>query len=223
MRKSACLFLLLFLFISMTGFAQKQKTKFYRNVDIHLMPIALVFPDPSIRIGSEYMTNGRWSYGLSLGAGMNLLSLNKSFGRGKKSYNMMEVRPEVKYYWFRNDYMGWYGAVEGIFVHVNRRLGRDSYYLTDSTQVSFDGSHFRKTKLGFAGKLGVKFLLRKGLTIDMYTGVGLTRNNVKYSKVENPTEEYYDPFFEGENFYPGKKFSPIVSFGAKFGLLLWEE
>jgi hypothetical protein len=223
MRKFTFLSFLLCLFISGAGFAQKQKTSFYRNVDVHVMPIALAFPDPSIRIGSEYMTNGRWSYGLSLGAGLNVLSLNKSFRSGGKNYNMLEVRPEVKYYWFRNNQMGWYGAVEGMFVHVNRRLGKDSHFLTDSTEVQFDGARFTKNKLGFAGKIGVKFLLRKRLTIDMYTGLGLARNNVKYSEIQNPTEGVYDPFFEWENFYPGKKTSAIVSFGVKFGFLVWEE
>jgi hypothetical protein len=104
----------------------------------------------------------------------------------------------------------------------NRKLGKDAHYLSDSTQVSFDGSDFSKNKVGLVGKVGVKFLIPKKFTIDMYTGLGLARTNVRYTAIENPKEGYYDPFFEWENFYPGRKFTPIISFGVKFGMLVWQ-
>ncbi|WP_031526441.1 DUF3575 domain-containing protein [Dyadobacter crusticola] len=210
---------------AVVSFGQKQPDLFRRNVDVHIMPIALAFPDPSIRIGSEFMTGGRWSYGLSVGAGVRALTLGKTlFGNNKPpQYSMVEIRPEVKFYWLKRDYMGWYLAAEGIVSHVNRELGRDSHYVSDTTQIYFERSNFSKTKFGLAGKIGAKFLIPKKLTIDLYTGLGLARTNVRYTEIVNPREESYDPFFEGENFYPGKKFTPIVSVGVKFGMLVWQD
>jgi hypothetical protein len=219
---------LLFTFIllsTVSSFAQKEKASFKPNLDVHIMPIALAFPDPSLRLGSEYMTSGRWSYGLSLGVGSNAISLGKlPWNTAKsRSYSMAEIRPEVKFYWLRREDMGWYLAAEGMLSSVKRELGRDSHYISDTTQLSFDRSNFRKTKVGLIGKIGVKFLIPKKLTMDLYTGLGLARTHVKYSEIENPTEGSYDPFIEGENFYPGKKFTPIVSIGIKFGLLVWQK
>ncbi|MCE6991043.1 DUF3575 domain-containing protein [Dyadobacter sp. CY323] len=208
---------------SVNGFAQGRKYLNDANLDVHIMPIALVFPDPSLRIGAEYMTSGRWSFGLSLGAGTSALSYNTPFSPGNsKRYNMMEIRPEVKFYWLKRNEMGWYAAAEGFVSNANRQLGKNSHYLSDSTQMHFESAHFSKKKTGMVGKIGVKFLIPKRLTIDMYTGLGLARTNVTYSKIENPTEEFYDPFFEVENFYPGKKFTPVVSLGIKFGMLVWQ-
>lgn len=221
--KNFTLSLLVLLTFCTGAFAQKQT--YVPNVDVHVMPIALVFPDPSLRIGTEYMTAGRWSYGLSLGGGINALGLHRAPWNSIKSdkYNMMEIRPEVKFYWLRREYSGWYVAAEGVFSRVHRTLGKDYHYLSDSTQLSFDGSNFRKNKAGFVIKMGAKFIVPKKLTIDLYTGLGLAKTNVRYSRIENPQEVSYDPFFEGENFFPGRKWTPIVSFGVKFGLLVWQK
>ncbi|KAA0992194.1 DUF3575 domain-containing protein [Dyadobacter aurulentus] len=218
-------FFLMALCCSATSFGQTQKPVYKPNADIHFMPIALAFPDPSVRIGSELMTGGRWSYGLSVGAGMKAFTFSRTplslFS--SRSYRMMEIRPEVKFYWLKRETLGWYLAAEGFVSSVNRQLGKDSYYLSDTTMVSFDGSHFSKKKMGLVWKIGVKFLVPEKLTIDMYTGLGLARTNVRYTKTENPTEDPYDPFFDPEDFYPGKKFTPVISFGVKFGLLVWQK
>ncbi|GGH33039.1 hypothetical protein GCM10007423_23010 [Dyadobacter endophyticus] len=52
---------------------------------------------------------------------------------------------------------------------------------------------------------------------------GPRKTNVRYTRIENPQEVSYDPFFEGENFFPGRKWTPLVSFGVKFGLLVWQK
>ncbi|MCF0040095.1 DUF3575 domain-containing protein [Dyadobacter fanqingshengii] len=215
--------LLILLTLSTGVFAQKQTIA--PNIDVHVMPIALAFPDPSLRIGTEYMTAGRWSYGVSLGGGLNVLGLHRAPWNSLKTrkYNMMEIRPEVKFYWLRREYMGWYLAAEGVFSRVHRALGKDYHYLSDSTQLSFDGSKFRKNKAGFVVKMGAKFIVPKKLTTDLYTGLGLAKTNVRYTSIENPQEVSYDPFFEGENFFPGKEWTPLVSFGVKFGLLVWQK
>lgn len=216
------LFLLLILLtLSTEAFAQKQP--YERNIDVHVMPIALVFPDPSLRIGVEYMTAGRWSYGLALGGGFNLFGLHRAPWNTLRSgrYSMIEIRPEVKYYWLRRESTGWYVAAEGVFARVNRTLRKNYHYLSDSTKLSFDGSDFRKSKAGFVIKMGAKFLIPEKLTIDLYTGVGLASTNVRYNRVENPQEVGHDPFFESENFFPGKRWTPLVSVGVKFGLLVF--
>ncbi|ACT93089.1 DUF3575 domain-containing protein [Dyadobacter fermentans] len=215
----------LFILLMLSASASAQKRTYAPNIDVHIMPIALAFPDPSLRIGTEYMTSGRWSYGISLGGGLNVLGLHRAPWNSLKSrkYNMVEIRPEVKFYWLRRENVGWYAAAEGVFLRVHRTLGKNDHYLSDSTKLSFDGSKFSKSKAGFVVKLGTKFIVPERLTIDLYTGFGLAKANVRYSRIENPREVSYDPFFEGENFFPGRKWTPLVSFGAKFGLLVWQK
>ena len=154
MKNATILFSALSLLASVNGFAQGRKYLDEPNLDVHVMPLALAFPDPSLRIGAEYMTSGRWSYGLSLGAGTSALSYNTPFSPGNsKKYNMMEIRPEVKFYWLQRNEMGWYAAAEAFVSNVNRRLGKNSHYLSDTTQMSFESSHFSKKRFGMVGKM----------------------------------------------------------------------
>ena len=217
---------LLFFFISFSALGQKEKKIFPSNIDIHLMPLAVAHPDPSIRIGSEYMTSGRWSYGLSLGAGFNqVLSNPPGWPKAKDSdkYRMFEIRPEVKYYWFRRDAMGWYVALEGVLMSRKNKFLNRSHYLDDSNEIHFDQADFSKSKAGLIGKIGGKFLIKKRLTIDFYTGLGLANTNVKYLNVVNPVAGRSDHFFELENYYPGKKITPLVAVGLKLGFRVWEK
>lgn len=148
--------LLILLTLNIGVFAQKQTIA--PNIDVHVMPIALAFPDPSLRIGAEYMTAGRWSYGLSFGGGLNVLGLHRAPWNSLRSrkYNMMEIRPEVKFYWLRREYMGWYVATEGVFSRVHRALGKDYHYLSDSTQLSFDGFKVSQKQSWICNKAGSK-------------------------------------------------------------------
>ncbi len=219
-------FLFLTVFLSSAGFAQQNNFDFKRNVDIHINPIALGYLDPSVRIGSEYVGKGRWSYGLDLGAGFRAMYFN-GIGladRGLKgSYKLFEIRPEIKFYWLKRSYMGWYVSAEGMFMTRKNKFADKSFYIDDENQMHYDQATFTKTKIGGLAKIGVKFWLNDQFTLDFFSGLGLAHNTVKYTDLVNPEVKFYDPFFEMENFYPGKKSTAILSVGLKLGVLLWSQ
>lgn len=224
--KTTITFLFLTVFLSSAGFAQKNSFDFKRSVDIHINPIALGYLDPSVRIGSEYIGKGRWSFGLDLGAGFRAMYLN-GIGltdRGLKgSYKLFEVRPEVKFYWLRRSYMGWYVSAEGMFMTRKNKFADNSFYIDDEHQMYYDEATFTKSKVGGIGKIGVKFFLHDRVTLDFFSGLGLAHNTVKYTNLVNPEVKGFDPFFEMENFYPGKKSTVLLAVGFKLGVQLWSE
>jgi len=226
MRKYNTITLVCILFLSsFCGIAQQRKNVFKPNLDIYLMPLAIAHPDPSIRFGTEYMTNGRFSYGLGVGAGfkgMHLPFIPVS-GKRSRSYGLFEIRPEIKFYWLKRETLGWYIAAEGSYVNVKRTFSKGYHYLNDTLQVGFDRAAFAKSKFGLVGKAGVKFLIEDRFTMDFYTGLGIAVTRVKYSDIEQPKVHSYDPFFEFENFYPGKNYTPLVAIGLKVGIMAWKK
>lgn len=224
--KTTITFLFLTVFLSSAGFAQKNSFDFKRSVDLHINPIALGYLDPSVRIGSEYIGKGRWSFGLDLGAGFRAMYLN-GIGltdRGLKgSYKLFEVRPEVKFYWLKRSYMGWYVSAEGMFMTRKNKFADNSFYIDDEHQMYYDEATFTKSKVGGIGKIGVKFFLHDRFTLDFFSGLGLAHNTVKYTNLVNPEVKGFDPFFEMENFYPGKKSTVLLAVGFKLGVQLWSE
>ena len=210
---------------SFCSFAQRQKKAFKPNLDLHFMPLAIAHPDPSLRFGSELMTKGRFSYGLSLGAGFKGMHLPVVPVSGKRSgnYGLFEIRPEIKFYWLKRETMGWYIAAEGSYVHVKRTMTKSSYYMNDTLQIGFDRASFAKTKFGLVGKMGVKFLIDDRYTMDFFTGLGVALTRVKYSEIEQPKTYSYDPFFEFENFYPGRNYTPLIAIGLKVGVMAWKK
>jgi len=128
----------LFLTISFAFFGQTNPKVSSPNVDIHIMPLALAHPDPSLRIGSEYMTAGRWSYGRSLGVGFAQSRINlpgSTKVKSRDNYRMFEVRLEVKYYWLRREYMGGYAAAEGVVMSRNNRFFDHAHYLDNRNEI----------------------------------------------------------------------------------------
>ncbi len=205
-------------------FAQSQELARYpANLDLHIMPVALAHSDPSLRIGTELMGPGRWSYGLSAGLGHNPITNSLMKNDKRTGYQLWEVRPELKYYWLQREDMGWYAAVEGVYVNSRYSLDKSSYYLSWREKIVFDKADFEKNKFGGIAKMGVKFLVGRKLTLDLFSGLGLAQSHVTYSNVENPQNESHDPFFEREDFYPGKRWTGILSAGVKIGIRLWEE
>lgn len=193
------------------------------NLDLHIMPLAFAHPDPSLRIGVERMTGSRWSYGLSAGVGNNPITTLLMKDDRRTNYQLWEIRPEIKFYLLQREDMGWYLAAEGLYVNSSYIAGSSYYILSFDQKVVFDKAEFRKEKFGGINKMGVKFLVGRKLTLDLFSGLGLARTHVSYSDVENPRNETHDPFFDGENYYLGKRWTGLFSIGVKVGIRLWEE
>ncbi len=214
--------------LSISSYAQRVDNMFKQNIDIHIDPIPLGFPDPSLRFGSEMMMGNRWSIGMNLGVGFNGMYFKKlpmveEFG---KDYFMIDMRPELKFYWLKRQKMGWYISAEGLTSLLKSQVTSGSHAFSENTtsdtlQVAYDRADYKKTKLGLIGKVGIRHLVGQKVTVDFFTGLGLSRTNSAYSNYVNQQIIGYDPFFEMENFDIGKRVTPHISFGLRIGVIIW--
>ncbi len=220
--------IILILLASFAASAQVSGDLFQKNIDAHIDIVPLGFPDPSIRFGSEMMLGNRWSAGLNLGVGVPIPG-NRGLGfsepRWTRGYRLFEVRPEIKFYWLKRARMGWYMAAEGVFSAMAGTAGKSYYFAehSDTLQVNFDQADFQKTKIGMIGKLGGRFLLAERITLDFFSGLGLSSTRSSYGNLVNPTESRSDPFFEGENYNVGKRITGHLSFGLRVGMVIWKK
>ncbi|ODS81364.1 MAG: hypothetical protein ABS46_11655 [Cytophagaceae bacterium SCN 52-12] len=173
------------------------------------------------------MTKNRWSYGISGGAAAFRQMRNDK----RTNYIFYEVRPEIKFYWFQGNDIGWklpqdmgcYFAMEGIYANSRYTIENSSFYADFEQITSFEKADFRKSKFGGVAKSGVKFLIGRKLSVDFYSGIGFARTDVAYSDVVNPQNKSEDTGFKAEDFYDGKKTIPQFVLGLKVGIRLWEE
>ncbi|MCF2443424.1 DUF3575 domain-containing protein [Dyadobacter sp. CY345] len=216
---------LLIIVISSSSYSQGVDL-FRRNLDVHVDLVPVIFPDPAIRFGSEMMLGKRWSAGLNLGVGTYILGnrailfSEPSWNRG---YQLFEIRPEIKFYWFKREKMGWYIAAEGLLSSMKASTGKGYHFAndSDSLEVVFDRADFQKTKIGLIGKMGGRFLFNDRITLDFFTGLGLSNTNSSYSNYVNLGSRRSDPFFEGENYTVGERITAHLSFGLRIGMLVW--
>ncbi|SDH24881.1 hypothetical protein SAMN04487996_13231 [Dyadobacter soli] len=222
-------FAMLSLLIALSANAQRSADLSQRSIDVHVDVVPLGFPDPAVRFGSEMMFGNRWSVGMNLGIGVPIKGNTEfvfSEPRWKKgAYRLFEIRPEVKFYWLKRERIGWYIAAEGFASTMKGTAGKSYHYTTgnNSTQVNFDQADFSKTKIGMIGKIGGRMLMGRRMTLDFFSGLGLSKTNPIYSNYQNKTFSKSDPFFEGENYTAGKRIAAHISAGLRIGILLWNK
>ena len=216
------------LFTSTSCMSQVNRDLFDKNIDVHADLVPLAFPDPAVRFGSEWMLGNRWSAGLNVGIGLLIPGNRRTVFQEptwKSGYQLLEFRPEIKYYWFKRERMGWYVAAEGFASSMKATSGSSYHFFqeSDTLQVNFDRADFQKTKIGMIGKIGGRFLLGERMTLDFFTGLGLSSTNSSYKDYQNPTFSKSDPFFEGENYRVGKRSTAHASFGLRLGIIIWQK
>ncbi len=229
--KNRYMLLTILLVMSVSAGVQAQRVDdlFQKNVDFHIDIVPLGFTDPSIRFGSEIMFGNQWAAGLNLGVGVpipwnSVLGFRQQrWEKGK--YQVFEARPEIKFYWLRRERIGWYVAVEGLVSSMKGTTGKSYHFLdnNDSLQVNFDHAEFTKTKLGATAKMGGRVLFGKRVTLDFFSGIGLSNISSNFKNYRNRTESRSDPFFEGENYVAGKRVLAHLSGGLRVGILLWSK
>lgn len=219
---------LLLSFLAFTAHSQAVDDLFKRNIDAHIDLVPLGFPDAAVRFGSELMMGKRWSTGLNLGVGVPVFG-NTGMGfrepRWKGGYQLFEVRPEIKFYWFKRQRMGWYLAAEPFAMFMNGTTGKSYHFLSNEPdrQLNFDQADFEKRKLGMIGKIGGRFLMGKRFTLDFFTGIGLSDTDSNYKNYVNVVAGPADPFFEGENYETGRRSTGHLSAGLRLGMVLWHK
>lgn len=202
----------------------KKQVPMPAHVDLYVSPLALIHSNPSLRFGVEVKPANRWSFGAAVGLGDDPTTQWLMQNDKRTAYVLREIRPEVKYYWHQWYDLAAYFSLEGIYSKTSY-TNRDATYSHSSTeQIRFEKASFRKSKIAGLAKIGIKCLIGRKLSLDLYSGVGLARTVVRYSDLVNPTLESYDPIsiiFEREDYYSGIHFMPQFVVGLKLGLSAW--
>lgn len=96
----------------------------------------------------------------------------------------------------------------------------------DFSQRSID-AHTDLVPLGFpdpAIRLGSeRMLVGRRMTLDLFSGLGLSNTNAVFSNYQNRTTSKADRFFEGQNYIAGKRIVAHISVGLRVGMLLWTD
>ena len=200
-----------------------------KRLELHIMPLTFADYTPRLRLGLEYIQNDKLGYDLEFGFGN--YSINKSRLEGMvwtNEYSFFEVRPEVKYYFYRsgND-LAFYLATELFYINMSDIFEDDYYHLQNSSLiVNYDQAIFNKQKFGIHLKGGLQAILLNRLDIDFYCGIGVAYRIISYKDIINPITE------EGEIFYewilPRHKFEGNstmfhITLGCKIGFILWKK
>ena len=106
-------------------------------------------------------------------------------------------------------------------------LSDNSYYPDrDAEELYYDEADFRKEKIAFQFKVGMKFLATKRFVMDFNQGIGLAYRHIRYSNVVNPridendADEWGWPVsYKNGGKYILLQFSPSVRIGMVIGRL----
>lgn len=166
------------------------------RIEIHTTPLTMVDFTPRLRMGVEYQQSDKFAYCLDFGLGNSFLNLQRPNEEdGSNHYRFWEVRPEVKYYFLKNNnVVSMYCAAELFYLKTSSTIYKDHYYPeASSPTIVYDRADFQKQKMGAHLKAGLKLVANNKISFDFYVGGGMAYRMVNYTNVVNPrTEEYFE-------------------------------
>jgi len=189
MNKFIAIVLLLF-FFSPKIYSQSKEKNY--KIEIHTTPSTMFDFTPRLRMGVEYQQSDKFAYSLDFGLGnyfLNQYILNDD--DLKHDYRFWEIRPELKYYFFKpNNVVSMYCAAE-LFYLKNSSTIYDSYYYTknSSLNINYDRATFQKQKMGAHIKAGLKLVANNKISFDFYVGGGIAYRTINYTNIINPRFE----------------------------------
>jgi hypothetical protein len=202
---------------------------FRRSLEIHSMPFALINTSPRFRFGIEYNVGPKLGYSLEIGAAKSFLNqgIVKEWSGGI-DYSFLEIRPEIKYYFFKaaDGYSSLYCATEFFYMMIHD-VFEDDYFFPENSYsiIKFLKANYSKVKYGVHIKGGIKQLLFKRFDVDLYGGIGVAHRKIDYSNVVNPS--YNDGKETDQFLHPNKQIGESVilhvTFGCKIGWLLFNK
>lgn len=168
------------------------------SLKIEFNPLPVFDYTPRYRFGLAYSSSNRMGYSLAFGYGNALLNKWRLAGYSwEKNYSFYEIRPEIQYFFNRNDYFSFYAATELFYLRMNANFENGIYgYSNSSLTVEYDHAHFDKQKYGFHIKGGLRLYARPRIDFDLYAGLGIGYRDIVYSDVINPRMGDKPIFFE---------------------------
>ena len=199
-----------------------------RTLTFYNIPFTWVDQNPRLRFGLEYHDDNRLGYSLEVGFGNRHLNHKRLedlvWGQ---AYSFFEVRSEVKWYRQEARQFSTYFGAEVFYYNMTDHLSDNSYYPDrDAEELYYDEADFRKEKIAFQFKVGMKFLATKRFVMDFNQGIGLAYRHIRYSNVVNPridendADEWGWPVsYKNGGKYILLQFSPNVRIGMVIGRL----
>lgn len=194
------------------------------NFAIHVVPLALIDPNPRIRIGIEYHGFNKLGYSLDVGLGKRFLKdLSLTEGPWGNQYTFFEIHPELKWYTLESGRFESYLSLELFYSILTDQLSDNDYYEeSDSQNFYFEQASFSRHKIGLLLKVGNKWHFAGPMFFDMSAGFGIAYRDISYDDV---TGMITNDFNTGEWFLPpykkeGNFFVPQFAVNMKFGVIL---
>lgn len=180
---------ILVFFLSFTVYAQEISNKHQLNIDLQQL---LLSDAPRYNIGYGYLLNDKWELNLSLGYGnariMPINSLNLLYDYGV-DYKIVELRPEVKYYYRKKVKTPHFVSLEFSYIHHTDRFYRGSFtYYDVFYRVAYKEANYQRNKIAVTLNYGFDIHFNKehsfGLTPKL--GFGMRQRNVEFSELIEP-------------------------------------
>lgn len=221
--KKLILVLFFFLNIAQNSFSQENPMP-TSNLSIKLMPLSMFDSSPRYRIGLEYISNKKLGYTLDIGYGNYALNQWRFSGK-EQDYSLFEIRPEIKYLFWRhkNNYL--YAALEGFYIN-EKNIFETGHYQRENLdlEITFDSAKFQRQKYGAHLKLGFNLSAFERFSLDIYGGFGVARRIISYTDVVNPVVGEWPIFVEWlpqPDLFEGEQTIFHLALGFKIGYVLF--
>jgi hypothetical protein len=225
MKNTILIIISSFLLIS-KSFSQENPS-IENTLNFKVMPISLLAYNPRHRIGLEYITQNKWAYSFDFGYGSYSLNKKRIGGlKWGKDYTYYELRPEIKYLFFKGKEYFMYAAMEFFYINVKDILKSGVYQQEDPfVGISYESASFNKRKTGAHLKGGVNFIALKRLHFDIYGGLGFAKRTILYSDVINPIEgvRIFVEWLPQPDLFEGESVVTHLTLGFKVGYTLWKK
>lgn len=222
--------LLLALFAIHLSYAQETKKKvehdYKGSIILNWAPLSAMDAYSRIRLGAEIGLSQRVS--LSTDIGFNQSKYQRgSYYQNDRSYQVFEVRPELKFYLNDKYRARLYNSVEFYYIDVKEDL-KDDYYYKDrgEIRVSYDAATYTRLKFGGHYKFGVSLRMGSRMIFDPFVGVGIRFIEREYIDVEGASTDpdagvKWDEWLWSDAMrYEGNYWGLNISGGFRLGIYL---
>lgn len=154
------------------------------NIILSWSPLSAMDAYSRIRLGAEVGLSQRVS--LSTDIGFNQSKYQRgSYYQSDRSYQVFEIRPELKFYLNDKYRARWYNSVELFYIDVKENL-KDDYYFQDrgEIKVSYDAATYTRLKFGAHYKFGINLRMGSRMVFDPFVGIGIRFVEREYIDVE---------------------------------------
>lgn len=205
--------------LTSAGICQRSEEPYYA-VALHAAPLSLVDPFPRIRMGVDFQQTPSRIYTVDLGFGWSLWNFEDMWKNRDRHYFVYEMRPEVKFLFWRRPNSTSFFATELYYLRARERLEHASYSdVRHTTTTSFSEALYDRQKLGLNLKVGSQGIFLGRIVFEFYYGVGVAYRDIQYLDAKDQVMNPYNPRWFKVHVEQGKTLLLQVPFGLKVGVI----